>query len=194
MFSLNMPFLTPLSYPLERHPLSSFAAAARLGNRKEAYGMTVPMRSKPNCDFSYAGLKNAFRVAVQRARELEGLDVESTNAPPSQMEVAPVPVALSSSAAADLCATFQGVDQPLICMDDASSLILLIHPLLPFMIHPLIPLLMLPLIQPPILSTTSHTPPHTTSHTPFPTPSPTTSYTLLKTWPSPTWKIGSLGR
>ena len=71
--------------------------------------MTVPMRNKPNCDFSYAGLKNAFRVAVQKARELEGLDVESTNAPASQMETAPTPVALSDAAAADLCATFQDV-------------------------------------------------------------------------------------
>ena len=100
----------PLNAPSHDIPHRSVEAAARLGSRKEAYGMTVPMRNKPTCDFSYAGLKNAFRVAVQKARELEGLDVESTNAPPSQMEVAPAPVALSSSAAADLCATFQGVN------------------------------------------------------------------------------------
>ena len=56
------------------------------------YPMTVPMRSKPTCDFSYAGLKNQFRLAVQTARQREGLDVDSTNAPASQMETAPAPV------------------------------------------------------------------------------------------------------
>ena len=53
------------------------------------YPMTIPMRSKLNCDFSYAGLKNAFRLAVQTARGREGLDIDSTNAPASQMEEAP---------------------------------------------------------------------------------------------------------
>ena len=48
-------------------------------------------------------------MAVQKAREREGLDVDSTNAPASQMEAAPAPVALSDAAAADLCATFQDV-------------------------------------------------------------------------------------
>ena len=63
-------------------------AAAR-GGDKDSYPMTVPMRTKLNCDFSYAGLKNAFRLAVQTAREREGLDVNSTNAPANQMEEAP---------------------------------------------------------------------------------------------------------
>ena len=84
-------------------------AAALKGTKREEYGMTIPMRNKPNCDFSYAGLKNAFRVAVQRAREAEGLDRECTNAPKSQMEESPEMVALSPAAAADLCATFQDV-------------------------------------------------------------------------------------
>ena len=60
-------------------------AAAKLGD-ETSYPMTVPMRTKLNCDFSYAGLKNAFRMAVQSAREKEGLDVDSTNAPANQME------------------------------------------------------------------------------------------------------------
>jgi hypothetical protein len=63
-------------------------AAAR-GGDKDSFPMTVPMRSKLNCDFSYAGLKNAFRLAVQTAREREGLDVNSTNAPANQMEESP---------------------------------------------------------------------------------------------------------
>ena len=63
--------------------------ASALNGDKESYPMTVPMRTKLNCDFSYAGLKNAFRLAVQTARAKEGLDVNSTNAPASQMEEAP---------------------------------------------------------------------------------------------------------
>ena len=63
--------------------------------QKQYSGMAVPMRDKPNCDFSYAGLKNSFRLAVQRAREQHGLsqgDVQGTNAPLSQMAEAPEPV------------------------------------------------------------------------------------------------------
>ena len=30
----------------------------------ELFQMKVPMRNKKNCDFSYAGLKNSFRMAV----------------------------------------------------------------------------------------------------------------------------------
>lgn len=63
--------------------------AMALKGDRDSYPMTVPMRSKLNCDFSYAGLKNAFRLAVQIARGREGLDVTSTNAPASQMEEAP---------------------------------------------------------------------------------------------------------
>ena len=62
--------------------------AAKLGD-ENSYPMTVPMRTKLNCDFSYAGLKNAFRMAVQSAREKEGLDIDSTNAPANQMEESP---------------------------------------------------------------------------------------------------------
>lgn len=83
-------------------------AAARLGTcRREYFSMTIPMQSKPNCDFSYAGLKNSFRVAVQKARRESGLDVDSTNAPAGQNMEAPEPIMLPESITADLCATFQ---------------------------------------------------------------------------------------
>ena len=62
---------------------------AALKGNKNSYPMTVPMRNKLSCDFSYSGLKNAFRVAVQTARQKEGLDVNSTNAPAKQMEESP---------------------------------------------------------------------------------------------------------
>ena len=62
---------------------------AALKGNKNSYPMTVPMRNKLSCDFSYSGLKNAFRQAVQSAREKEGLDVNSTNAPAKQMEESP---------------------------------------------------------------------------------------------------------
>ena len=68
--------------------------ASALNGDKESYPMTVPMRTKLNCDFSYAGLKNAFRLAVQTARAKEGLDINSTNAPASQMEEAPETVVI----------------------------------------------------------------------------------------------------
>ena len=75
-----------------------------------AYSIKVPMRDKNNCDFSYAGLKNSFRMSVMKAREDLGIsDYGSTNAPAGQMEAAPPPVVLPSSTAADLCATFQNV-------------------------------------------------------------------------------------
>ena len=68
------------------------------------------MRDKINCDFSYAGLKNSFRMSVMKAREDVGIsDYESTNAPAGQMEAAPPPVVLPDNTAADLCATFQNV-------------------------------------------------------------------------------------
>ena len=38
-----------------------------------AYSIKVPMRDKNNCDFSYAGLKNSFRMAVMKAREDLGI-------------------------------------------------------------------------------------------------------------------------
>lgn len=82
---------------------------ARSGKINPDFLMTVPMRDKINCDFSYAGLKNGFRVAVQKVREANGLDAETKNAPLRQMEVSPEMITLPDDVTADLCATFQHV-------------------------------------------------------------------------------------
>ena len=79
---------------------------ARKGDPK-AFPLKVPMRNKHNCDFSYAGLKNAFRLTVQSARRSEGLDVDVTNAPASQGEQITGTVVLPEKVQADLCASFQ---------------------------------------------------------------------------------------
>ena len=84
--------------------------AMAVNGNPTAYSIKVPMRDKSNCDFSYAGLKNSFRMSVIKAREELGIiDYESTNAPAGQMETAPPPVVLPDTVAADLCATFQNV-------------------------------------------------------------------------------------
>eukprot|EP01036_Dinobryon_divergens_P026128 gene26129-34740_t len=83
---------------------------AREGNINHSTAMKVPMKRKINCDFSYAGLKNAFRLEVQKARESLGLDTENTNAPANQMEqISKDIVTLPPNVCADLCATFQEV-------------------------------------------------------------------------------------
>ncbi len=68
-------------------------ALAREGNPK-AVPLPVPMKGRKNLNFSYAGLKNAFRMAVTRLRESLGLD-----------EAAELDAALK----ADLAASFQHV-------------------------------------------------------------------------------------
>lgn len=71
--------------------------------------LKVPMRDNPNCDFSYAGLKNAFRMAVMQVRSKLGYDVTSTNAPSNQMETTESLVSLPPEQTAMLCAGFQNV-------------------------------------------------------------------------------------
>mmetsp|Transcript_15043 Transcript_15043/g.25028 ORF Transcript_15043/g.25028 Transcript_15043/m.25028 type:complete len:560 (+) Transcript_15043:96-1775(+) len=74
--------------------------------------MTVPMRSKQTCDFSYAGLKNQFRLAVTEARAREGwneTEIDRTNAPSGQMEETGDVVTLSDMTTGRLCAEFQTV-------------------------------------------------------------------------------------
>lgn len=68
-------------------------ALAREGNPK-AVPLPVPMKGKKNLNFSYAGLKNAFRMAVTRLRESMGLDEEAE---------------LDAALKADLAASFQHV-------------------------------------------------------------------------------------
>ena len=89
-------------------------ALARSGN-PDTYRsfLRVPMRDRIDCDFSYAGMKSSFRLAVVAARAAAGITDESklrsSNAPANQMEESPEPVELPSEAAADLCAAFQDV-------------------------------------------------------------------------------------
>ena len=89
-------------------------ALARSGN-PYAYRsfLKVPMRDRIDCDFSYAGMKSSFRLAVMAARAAAGITDESklrsTNAPANQMEESPEPVELPVEVAADLCASFQDV-------------------------------------------------------------------------------------
>jgi len=75
------------------------------------FRMKVPLRDKKNCDFSYSGLKNSFRMAVGRARLERGLCAAGTNAPSQQMQqVADNDVvALPADVAANLCYAFQDI-------------------------------------------------------------------------------------
>lgn len=77
----------------------------------DLFQMKVPMRNKKGYDFSYAGLKNSFRMAVTRAREVQGLNTEQSNAPSSQMATIDDDdiVALPDIVAADLCYHFQDI-------------------------------------------------------------------------------------
>eukprot|EP01038_Epipyxis_sp_PR26KG_P004396 gene4396-6217_t len=83
-------------------------ACALLGNIS-TYEISVPMRDKPNCDFSYAGLKTSLRTHIMKIREIYGLDVTSTNAPSGEMEelTSNDIVALPEQVTYDLCASLQ---------------------------------------------------------------------------------------
>jgi N6-L-threonylcarbamoyladenine synthase len=71
--------------------------------------LKVPMRDRMDCDFSYAGLKNQFRLAVEMVRAENGLNQNGTNAPAESMKEVTETVELPAQAASDLCATFQDV-------------------------------------------------------------------------------------
>lgn len=75
------------------------------------FRMKVPLRDKKNCDFSYSGLKNSFRMAVGRARGEHGLAADSTNAPAQQMQAVTHEevVTLPANVSADLCYAFQDI-------------------------------------------------------------------------------------
>lgn len=76
----------------------------------QLFKMKVPLKDKKNCDFSYSGLKNSFRIAVQKARMKANLP-DGTNAPSDGMleineqDVVSVP----ADVAADLCYFFQDI-------------------------------------------------------------------------------------
>lgn len=67
--------------------------AARQGD-PTAVKLPVPMRRRKDCDFSYAGLKNALRIRIQRIREHAGLADDQP---------------LDPADVADLAASFQDV-------------------------------------------------------------------------------------
>ena len=76
------------------------------------FKMKVPLRDrKQNCDFSYSGLKNSFRIAVGNERQNAGLPIESSNAPTQQMM--PVSedtvISLPPNITTDLCYAFQDI-------------------------------------------------------------------------------------
>ena len=76
------------------------------------FNMRVPMRDKINCDFSYAGLKNSFRVAVEVARKEEfgcsGGGIV-TNAPAGNMQPTESTLKLPQNITARLCYHFQDI-------------------------------------------------------------------------------------
>jgi N6-L-threonylcarbamoyladenine synthase len=81
--------------------------AARGGEVTAASRLTVPLLRQRNCDFSYSGLKNGFRMAVARAREGVGADSSASNAPLEPHAAVQETVALPAKETADLCAGFQ---------------------------------------------------------------------------------------
>lgn len=74
-----------------------------------SHSMRPPMRTQPNCDFSYAGLKNAFRMEVLKFRTALGLDANNTNAPAGQLETTGNVVSLPQDVAGFLCHAYQDV-------------------------------------------------------------------------------------
>lgn len=69
------------------------AAARRIsGTLPEHCRLTVPLLRQRNCDFSYSGLKNGFRMAVERSRMKAGIGEGGT---------------LSDEEVAALCTGFQ---------------------------------------------------------------------------------------
>lgn len=79
------------------------------GSRESSYRLTVPLLRQRNCDFSFSGLKNGFRIAVEGARTTEKCGGNESNAPkrPNTVVKPEETVALSEAVAADLCAGFQ---------------------------------------------------------------------------------------
>lgn len=90
-----------LGMSLSKSGGAAVEAAAKTGDPNVFSSFfTIPMQSKINCDFSYAGMKSSFRLAVQAARTASGVTdaaaIMSTNAPASQMQESPAPVVAPS--------------------------------------------------------------------------------------------------
>lgn len=89
---------------------AAIEAAAKLGSIRN-FNLRVPMRNRKDCNFSYAGLKNQFRVAVEKVRKQYNLTSRTSNAPVESMQMVLKEsiVSLPSQVQADLSATFQDV-------------------------------------------------------------------------------------
>ena len=97
---LGLPINSSGGAAIEKHAL--------LGD-PSSYSMPAPMIGTPSCDFSYAGLKNAFRLHLERERKLNNLNenFNSKNAPLSGLEEVKDIIKLPDGVTADLCASFQ---------------------------------------------------------------------------------------
>lgn len=86
-------------------------SSAQYGSIKTEFNLRVPMRNRKDCNFSYAGLKNQFRIAVEKSRKQHNLTAESSNAPTESMQVVTKGsvISLPFQTQADLSATFQDV-------------------------------------------------------------------------------------
>jgi N6-L-threonylcarbamoyladenine synthase len=82
--------------------------SARRGRVTSETRLTVPLLRQRNCDFSYSGLKNGFRMAVLQARERLGAGAAGgSNAPAGPNTRVTETVRLPDDVAADLSAGFQ---------------------------------------------------------------------------------------
>ena len=88
---------------------AAIEVSAEYGNVKKDFNLRVPMRNRKDCDFSYAGLKNQFRIAVEKARIDHNLTSDTSNAPTESMQAVMKDnvVSLPFQIQADLSATFQ---------------------------------------------------------------------------------------
>lgn len=86
-------------------------AAASKGTVTDSTELTVPLLRQRNCNFSYSGLKNAFRIAVMREREKHCPSnlVNASNAPvhPREAVDAQEVATLPDNVTANLCAGIQ---------------------------------------------------------------------------------------
>ena len=88
---------------------AAIEVSAKQGKIVRDFNLRVPMRNRKDCNFSYAGLKNQFRIAVEKLRQLYNLTSTASNAPVDSMQVVIEDsiVSLPCQVQADLSATFQ---------------------------------------------------------------------------------------
>ena len=85
---------------------------AKLGN-KNKYKLKIPMKEKKNCDFSYAGLKNSFRLLVDELKVTHNITINNNNnnSPIQSMKEVNMNdiILLPNNIINDLCASFQNI-------------------------------------------------------------------------------------